>query len=121
MDRAQLEHEYEALARAGRWSNALALLEGRAAEATDPTERAQLLARAGALALERFAHQSKAIAHFEASLELSPEQPEIRRRLRMLYERRRDHEALARLADVPQDAAAMRERTARPWWQWWKA
>jgi hypothetical protein len=114
--RDEFEFRYERAVQAQRWNEALALLEARASAATDAGERAQLFVRAGSIALERFHHQGKAISHFEASLLLVPDQPEVRARLRVLYERRRDFESLARLADTPQEAAALRAR--KRWWPW---
>ncbi|MEO7037108.1 MAG: tetratricopeptide repeat protein [Polyangiaceae bacterium] len=65
---------------------------------TDPTEKAELFARAADLYVTKFANQAEAVRAYEKVLEVDPNQPAAITYLREMYEKRRDWEKLIQLS-----------------------
>ena len=108
-----------ALRDARRWHDVFRALTLRAAGSGDAESRIRDWNEAGMLMLDKFANQAEAIRCFEASLALEPDQPEISACLRDLHERRRDWDALERLARTEDERAAVRalRRKHRSLWK----
>jgi hypothetical protein len=113
------EDDLSALRDARRWHDVFGALTLRAAGSGDVEGRVRDWNEAGMLMLEKFANQAEAIRCFEASLSLDRDQPEILARLRGLHERRRDWDALERLARTEDERAAVRalRREHRSLWK----
>jgi tetratricopeptide (TPR) repeat protein len=65
---------------------------------SDPTEKADLFAKAADLYVTKFANQAEAVRAYEKVLEVDPNQPAAIKYLREMYEKRRDWEKLIQLS-----------------------
>ncbi|HOU52746.1 MAG TPA: tetratricopeptide repeat protein [Myxococcota bacterium] len=101
----------------GRWPDYVKVLGRKIEVVTDRAERVALLEQQAQLLETRLAKFPEAIACLEAILDAEPERKDIADRLKDLYERRRDFDALLRLrkreaerlADPVERAAIYRE------------
>lgn len=94
------------LRRGERWGDLVEALTLRVASA-GPHDAVSDYNELGEIMLKQFGNEAEAMRFFEASLAIDHEQPNVERRLRMLYEKRRDSNALSRLEQIA------RRRTSR--------
>ncbi len=92
---AELEKLDDAIAKfeqQKRWSDMIRSILKKAELVVNEDEKTELLRQAGTLYLERSSNQAEAIKCFERLLELNSKDVDAIRRLKQMYEKRRDWE-----------------------------